>query len=37
MINYRTAILNQYSEWEQDLNERETAIKQRELELNMGQ
>ncbi len=33
MINYRTAILNQYSEWEQELNERETAIKQRELEL----
>lgn len=31
MINYRTAILNQYSEWEQDLNERETKI--RELEL----
>ena len=33
MINYRTAILNQYSEWEQELNEREAAIKQRELEL----
>ncbi len=33
MINYRTAILNQYSEWEQDLNEREAAIKQKELEL----
>ena len=31
MINYRTAILNQYSEWEQDLNERETKI--RELEI----
>lgn len=35
MINYRTAILNQYSEWEQDLNERETAIKQKELELGI--
>lgn len=34
MINYRTAILNQYSEWEQELNERESAIKQRELELD---
>ena len=33
MINYRTAILNQYSEWEQELNEREAAIKQKELEL----
>ncbi len=33
MINYRTAILNQYSEWEQDLNEREAAIKAKELEL----
>ena len=33
MINYRTAILNQYSEWEQDLSEREAAIKARELEL----
>lgn len=34
MINYRTAILNQYSEWEQELNEREQAIKAKELELN---
>ena len=33
MINYRTAILNQYSEWEQELNEREAAIKARELEM----
>ena len=35
MINYRTAILNQYSEWEQELNEREAAVKQKELELGM--
>ncbi len=35
MINYRTAILNQYSEWEQELNERESAVKQKELELGM--
>ena len=34
MINYRTAILNQYSEWEQELNEREAAIKMKELELD---
>ncbi len=33
MINYRTAILNQYSEWEQELNERETKGKQKEREL----
>lgn len=33
MINYRTAILNQYSDWEQDLNERETKVKQKELQL----
>ncbi|MCR5302259.1 MAG: hypothetical protein K6E49_07435 [Lachnospiraceae bacterium] len=33
MINYRTAILNQYSEWEQELNEREAAIREKELEL----
>ena len=35
MINYRTAILNQYSEWEQDLNEREAAVKAKELELGI--
>ena len=35
MINYRTAILNQYSEWEQELNEREATIKARELELGI--
>ena len=37
MINYRTAILNQYSDWEQELNERESAIKQKELELEKGE
>lgn len=37
MINYRTAILNQYSDWEQELNERESAIKQKELELNRNE
>lgn len=35
MINYRTAILNQYSEWEQELNEREAKIKEKELELGI--
>ncbi len=33
MINYRNAILNQYSEWEQELNEREAAVRQKELDL----
>lgn len=37
MINYRTAILNQYSDWEQELNEREAAVKQKELELEKGE
>lgn len=37
MINYRTAILNQYSDWEQDLNEREVKIREKELKLrDMG-
>lgn len=37
MINYRTAILNQYSDWEQDLNEREIKIREKELKLrDMG-
>lgn len=33
MINYRTAILNEYSEWEQQLKSREDKIKEKELEL----
>lgn len=33
MINYRTAIINQYSEWEQDLSQREDILRQKELEL----
>lgn len=31
MINYRTAILNQYSDWQQELSEREQAIKEKEI------
>ncbi len=30
ILNYRTKIINQYSEWEQDLNEREQIIKEKE-------
>ena len=33
MLNYRTAIINQYSQWEQELDEREQKIKEKELEL----
>lgn len=33
MINYRTAILNQYSDWEQDLAQREEAVREKELKL----
>lgn len=33
MINYRSAILNEYSEWQQELDEREKVIKEKELEL----
>ena len=35
MINYRTAILNEYSEWEQDLTEREREVRQKESELGI--
>lgn len=35
MLNYRTAIVNQYAEWEQDLSEREATIRQKEAELNI--
>lgn len=36
MINYRRAIVNEYSEWEQELSDREQAVReaQRELKLN---
>lgn len=33
IINYKTVITNQYSVWENELNEREAAIKAKELEL----
>lgn len=33
MINYKTAILNEYAEWEQDLKEREKVIREKEKEL----
>lgn len=30
MINYRSAILNEYSEWEESLSEREAAVAEAE-------
>lgn len=35
MINYRQAIENEYSEWEQELTKREQAIRDAKRELNM--
>ena len=37
IINYKSAIENQYSEWEQSLNEREKEIRLREDALKNGQ
>ena len=37
MINYRTAIVNQYSEWQQELEQREEAVRAKERELNMSE
>lgn len=33
IVNYKTAILNEYSEWEQELSERERAVREAEREL----
>lgn len=35
MLNYRTAILNEYSSWQQDLFEREQIIREKERELKI--
>ena len=34
-INYKNAITNQYASWEQELTEREAAVKEKERELNI--
>ncbi|MCR5655267.1 MAG: hypothetical protein K6G07_06480 [Lachnospiraceae bacterium] len=36
ILNYRNAIIEEYSEWEQELSEREAKIRQKEAELNMN-
>lgn len=35
IINYEKAILNKYADWEQELTEREQAVRDRERELSM--
>lgn len=35
IINYRSAVVNEYSEWEQELTERENAVRERERELKL--
>ena len=35
IVNYRTAVINEYSEWEQQLQEREQAIREAEKKLNI--
>jgi len=35
ILNYRRAILNRYASWEQELTEREKAVREKELELGI--
>ncbi len=35
ILNYKTALENQYSEWDQDLTEREAAVREKEAELQI--
>lgn len=37
IINYKTAIVNEYSEWEQELTQREKAVREAERKLDMDQ
>jgi hypothetical protein len=34
IVNYRTAVLNEYSEWEQELTQRENAVREAEKNLD---
>lgn len=36
VLNYRTAILNEYASWEQELSDREQVIREKERELNLS-
>lgn len=35
ILNYKTAILNEYAEWEQNLKDREQAVREKERELDI--
>ena len=35
ILNYKNRITNEYAAWEQELTEREQAVKQKEAELRM--
>ena len=35
MINYKIALTNQYAAWEQELTQREKAVKEKEQELGI--
>lgn len=37
IVNYRTAVVNEYSEWEQQLEEREQAVREAERKLDINQ
>lgn len=36
IVNYRTAVINEYAEWEQQLHEREQAVREAEKEYNIN-
>lgn len=36
ILNYRTAIINEYAEWEQELSEREAAVREAERNLQIN-
>ena len=36
VLNYKTKIINQYSAWEQELQEREQAVKEKEAQLDIS-
>lgn len=36
IVNYRRTVLNEYSEWEQELTERENALREAEREYNVN-
>ena len=36
ILNYKSTILNQYAEWEQQLTERENKIREKEAELGIS-